>query len=744
MWWHNATLAWRTFITYRLSVLLFSAIIPCRFFERFFICSPHMTYAELELTLRAHDDGHTADLRFRAPNSAADSDLALGVPVVFDLPCLLALSNDWMAYGRELTAQLFADSRMQMAWTRVQGFIQGAKTTLRLRLRIDSGADDLHGLRWELLQDPATGRPLCRSQRVLFVRFLDTSDLAAIVPPAHDHLRALVFIANPHDLTKYHLDSVDVAGEIARARVALGDLPTTVLARQTETLVSDPLPPLHSATLENLTRNLRAGYPLMVLICHGSMMNVSGTDRPYLWLERDDGSSDQVAGETFVQRIADLDPQQRPLLIILAACQTAGRDQHAAVLASIGPQLTRVGVGAVIGMQGNVPMALIEALLPRLLTHLHENGQIDRALALARADLPDDQPWWMPVLYLRMRDGRVWLPPPLASSDLTETALPSDLEALILLLNDPVIHGKLGDFRFALRTARTQIDLVSHYKGLHDRFQQLESSFNVIVRARRRFASDSDIWDELERPMADVQAYIEEILAQMAVPCITASMVGGRLQFTHAQTELAQSLDGRAIPQLERAVTRINSALKRETSRVNTCLVTSAGVLQLDDITQTLVTIRERLASGLPDTAALRGLTQLIAELAELDHDLRLGIDEHNQWQAIDDALRMMADTLLGAPAEIQGVWSDLCLLADPLIGASSERWAITLTSLSAAVSAAFIRDDLADVRRQFVSYQSRASKRFYAVDEALLQVCQRLQETGTRLDLILRTLDKG
>jgi hypothetical protein len=350
----------------------------------------------------------------------------------------------------------------------------------------------------------------------------------------------------------------------------------------------------------------------------------------------------------------------------------------------------------------------------------------------------------MPVLYLRVRDGRVWLPPTLASPDVTESALSPDLAALIVLLDDPAIQGKLGDFRFALRTARAQIDLVSRYKGLHDRFQQLEAPFNVIVRARRRFASDPDIWDELERPMVDVQACIEEILAQMADLRIAASMVGGRLQFAHAQTELAQSLDGRASPQLERAVTRINSALKRETSRVNTCLVTSAGVLQLDDITQTLVTIRERLSSELPNTAALRGLTRLITDLAGLDHDLRLGIDEHNQWQAIDDALRMMADSLLGAPAEIRGVWSDLCLLADPLFGASQETWAITLKSISNAVSAAFSRDDLADVRRQFVSYQSRASKRFYAVDEALLLVCERLQENGARLDLILCTLEKG
>lgn len=71
----------------------------------------------------------------------------------------------------------------------------------------------------------------------------------------------------------------------------------------------------------------------LVLVCHGSMDKKE--DRPILWLEHDDGSSDLVAGEMLVQRITDLDPDRRPLLIILAACQTAGLDQHAAVLSAL-------------------------------------------------------------------------------------------------------------------------------------------------------------------------------------------------------------------------------------------------------------------------------------------------------------------------------------------------------------------------------------------------------------------------
>ena len=143
-----------------------------------------MAHAELELTLRAAGGGYAADLRFRAPDSAAESDPAVGVPVAFDLHRLLALANDWPEYGRLLTDQLFADPRVRVAWAKVQGYTERDNTPLRLRLRIDPGADELHALRWELLQNPETGRPLCRSQQVLFARYLDTSNLAPITAPA--------------------------------------------------------------------------------------------------------------------------------------------------------------------------------------------------------------------------------------------------------------------------------------------------------------------------------------------------------------------------------------------------------------------------------------------------------------------------------------------------------------------------------------------------------------------------------
>ncbi len=718
-----------TVIPSRLSAPFSSAIIPSRFFKRFLICYPHMTYAELELTLRAQDDGYVADLRFRAPDSAADSDLALGVPVALDPPGLRVLSTDWSAYGRTLTTHLFADPRMREAWATVRGFLQGANAPLRLRLRIAPGADEIHALRWELLQDPATGTSLCRSQRVLFARSLDTTAVASVTTTARANLRALITIANPRNLVDYTLAPVDVAGELARARAALGDLPTTLLA-------GSPHGP--GATLEALSSALRGGYPLLTLVCHGSMTK----DGPILWLERDDGMCDMVPGETLVQRIADLDPDRRPLLIILASCQTAGRDQNADMLAALGPQLARAGVGAVIGMQGNVPMATIELLLPRLLAHLREDGQIDRALALARAALPDDQPWWMPVLFMRVRDGRLWNDDLLPPSPTTPP--PDGFARLAHPFHDPHVRDELAEFRAIFSAARDQIGVLNRYKELHDTLQELERPFTVVARDRRRVADDPTAWDDLDPQIADLQGFARVALAMMTDPLLADESAWGiqQLHLAGADLDLAQTQSD--VRRLDVAMGRYKRVLARELPRADNRLAACAGDLRLAQVTQALGHVQAGLREVAPDLGAIHELATWIATFDSLHAHVTGLVSEHHRWQVVDNELRRVAESMTGDPIDLELAWGDLLLQTTPLFGGVTDEWAAALNTLGAQIGQALAEGAIPQARRHFISYQSRARRRFVEVDKALLTTCNELRGAGDALGLILRTLDEG
>jgi CHAT domain-containing protein len=184
---------------------------------------------------------------------------------------------------------------------------------------------------------------------------------------------------------------VDVAGEVARAQTGLGDVPVTVLDGR------DGRP---SATLAHLADTLRSGPHVLAITCHGTIVE----GEPYLYLA---GDKRPIPGAELVRQLADL--HQRPLLVILNACQSGG-DGYA-TLAALGPQLARIGIGVVLAMQGDVPHALVATLMPRLFTELRRDGQIDRAMAAARAALPADQPCWQPVLWMAVKDGALWRTP---------------------------------------------------------------------------------------------------------------------------------------------------------------------------------------------------------------------------------------------------------------------------------------------------------------------------------------------
>src|SRR5262249_24612235 len=77
-------------------------------------------------------------------------------------------------------------------------------------------------------------------------------------------------------------------------------------------------------------------------------------------------------------------------------------------LSSLGPRLIRAGVPAVLAMQGQFRMETADVFLPALLGSLQRNGTIDCAVSEARARIARAPDFYVPVLFHRLRLGRVW------------------------------------------------------------------------------------------------------------------------------------------------------------------------------------------------------------------------------------------------------------------------------------------------------------------------------------------------
>lgn len=350
---------------------------------------------ELWLTWRAP---RTYGVTARVTRSDKDQDFRVTEPsvVAIDPAELRALEADPGAYGARLTELVFTGD-VRGAFGEARAAAEQLGRALRVRLFIGTDARDLQQLRWELLHDPRTGAPLLTAEDLLFSRYLSSSDWRPVRMREKGQLKALVVVANPSDLATYApggraLAPIDVPGELARARESLGaDVAVEELATP------------GAATIDAIAARLRSGVDVLYLVCHGAFVE----GKPRLWLEDEKGATARVSGTDLVDRIQDA--AERPRLVVLASCDSGtGTLADDGTLAALGPRLAQGGVSAVLAMNGKASMKSTAAFMPAFFEELLRDGRIDRAVAVARGRIRDAPDFHMPVLFMRLRSGRLW------------------------------------------------------------------------------------------------------------------------------------------------------------------------------------------------------------------------------------------------------------------------------------------------------------------------------------------------
>lgn len=355
---------------------------------------------ELELGLHRKDSKTwSVELRCALPNE--DSEVRVERSgAALDLELLRHQVLDDEAYGRVLGESLFAIPEVRQQFSTARAAAESHDLPLRVRLFIGTSAPELHDVRWETMRDPGTGFSLVTSERVLFSRYLSSADWRPVAVRSQARLRALVVVANGDDLPSYQpggkpVAAVDVQGELERALDAMPGVHVEELGSS------------RRATLGNLAARLRDGYDVLYLVCHGFLYD----GQPQLLLEDEAGAVARVPGVALVESVSAL--RTPPRLVVLASCQSAGTGWSKATadngaLAALGPRLAEAGVAAVLAMQGNISMETVARFMPVFFKELQRDGQIDRAMAVARAAVRERPDWWAPVLLMRLKSGRIW------------------------------------------------------------------------------------------------------------------------------------------------------------------------------------------------------------------------------------------------------------------------------------------------------------------------------------------------
>lgn len=420
--------------------------------------SPPNVYGEIEITLQpAEKETYNVELRITDPSVATETAPQHARACI--LPGeLQALHSDPLQYGERLTEQLFADPKLRGKYLTAKQRFDEKRMMIRLRLVIDPSAAELNTLRWELLLDPNTSKPLATSERLVFSRFMLGRDRQEINLRPKAGLRAVIAVAAPADVTEWGLAPVDKAGEIQRAREALGGIGVSVVAEDC------PL------TLVRLTDAMRQSTDIVYLVCHGALPK----ERPAcLFLQDSEGKTVPVTASDLAQRISELmDP---PRLLVLASCESASREdsspstESSTAQSALAPLLADAGVPAVIAMQGKITMETVKQMMPKFFGELVKSGQIDLAMAVARGDIRERPDSWMPALFLRLKDGRIW-----AEERRPQTLEERNRREMLKRVRMDWIDGVLRHSLYEVARIESQMQTVSG---------AVERSLNVIVQA---------------------------------------------------------------------------------------------------------------------------------------------------------------------------------------------------------------------------------------------------------------------
>ncbi len=346
-------------------------------------------YADLEIAFRKHDErSYSLSFRFNGADDEAEQRSEPDPEISIDFASLKLSGDDPSTYAAKLNAALFTPD-VRVLFGRFRSAAEQQHAILRVRLSIESSAPELHAVRWEMLRDPVVPDvPLFTGEQTVVSRFLSSGqDWRPIRLHAKAELRALMAIANPARASSYNLAPIDVEQEVSLARQAMTGI-------QIETLA-----PGGALPLTELGARLREGFDILYLVCHGLLKD----QEPFLCL--DEGPP--VPAQELVQLVREL--AERPSLVVLASCQSAG--SGGVGLAALGPRLAEAGVPAVIAMQGDIFMQTAAAFTRRFFAELLVDGQIDRAMSVARGEVRNRDDYWMPVLFMRLRNGRIWYEP---------------------------------------------------------------------------------------------------------------------------------------------------------------------------------------------------------------------------------------------------------------------------------------------------------------------------------------------
>ncbi|MBP7692142.1 MAG: hypothetical protein KA764_09510 [Anaerolineales bacterium] len=317
------------------------------------------------------------------------------------------------------------------------------------------------------------------------------------------------------------------------------------------------------------------------------------------------------------------------------------------------------------------------------------------------------------------------------------------LEALSdLLQNSAEARAAATAFQTDFLAAHQQLDLVGDYKLLHDLLHRLQfQCYNGVAQSAARFPADDTAGEQL----SDAQLTLEGILAEARRVAshakVSATDTAWLADLETVQGDLAAALDAGDAKPLAKVLWRLNRVLNQHPARINGSLIQAARALRLPALVSALTQLAGFLTELKLDAEKVGLFLVGVEAMGYLDAELTRQVSQHDQWQLIDQELRLLDSAVdRGDTAELELSWADLKAKAG-LLYAGPATWAAGLRKDSAALDEALSAANPPKMKRAYRAYRRRAGERFFRVDVDLRELCEHLREVGAPLASVTRLI---
>jgi hypothetical protein len=398
--------------------------------------------------------------------------------------------------GAELYRALFVDEAARRLFAASRGVAAARGVGLRLLLKFDlfdQAVAQIARLPWELLYDEVSGRFVASGdRRLLLVRSIDVPEFAPELP-VRPPLRILAAIANPAGLPP--LDLQEERRRISQALAGTEDVEISFLE---DTSV---------ATLREWV--LASRCQALHFMGHGRFHPATGEGA--LALTGDDGGPQYVSGPVLARHLGDLGLR----LVVLNACRSGEVTDGTVAdpFAGVAAALVREGLPAAVAMQFPISDGAANLFSQVFYRRLAQGDTVDGAVSEARLALGaatvGSLEWATPVLYLRVRSGRILELPAHGESPRSALTQPKHGTAIALALLLLGV-GLLVSSRFRQIGSPASPPARPAIYGL--RVQVVDPEGHPLERSRVRASVGNephllpDGWWELRIPAANVPA----------------------------------------------------------------------------------------------------------------------------------------------------------------------------------------------------------------------------------------------